>query len=102
MWDLKQSVRCNIHGREPIANAWDSGVRFMKYILYLSNNFINPSKANTYWLYFYASMCKNQSTFEKHSKIKYVQKHDNNNNIIITHTRVKMTKYKVLSLHSNV
>jgi len=29
MWDLKQSVRCNIHGREPIANAWDSGVRFI-------------------------------------------------------------------------
>lgn len=33
MWDLKQSVRCNIHGREPIANACrDSGVRFIYYI----------------------------------------------------------------------
>lgn len=32
MWDLKQSVRCNIYGREPIANAWDSGVRFIYYI----------------------------------------------------------------------
>jgi len=33
MWDLKQSVRCNIYGREPIANACrDSGVRFINYI----------------------------------------------------------------------
>lgn len=40
-------------------------------------------------------MCKNQSTFEKHGKIKYVQKYDNKN-IIIEHTRVKMTKYKAI------
>lgn len=31
MWDLKQSVRCNIHGHEPIANAWYSGLR-IKYV----------------------------------------------------------------------
>lgn len=70
-------------------------VAYVLYNIYLSNNFLNLSKANTYWLKFYAVMCKNQSTFEKHGKIKYVQKHDNKN-IITAHTRVKMTKYKIL------